>query len=98
MSHESRGGTCTCQPGSYMARCAIHGDGARRTFKPEEKHHYSVHGVQSLTAERDAWIKSWNRLEAAISHHKKAKSDMFVDEVDEALYAARDRILKERAV
>jgi hypothetical protein len=46
---------------------------------------------------RDFWIRLFNRLEASISHHKKAKSALFVDEVDEALYAARDKILKTAA-
>jgi hypothetical protein len=36
-----------------MARCAIHGDGARRTYKPEQAHHFSIAGVQALLAERD---------------------------------------------
>ena len=46
-------------------------------------------------AERDKWVKLWNRLEAAISHHKKAKLTGVdtSDEVDEALWAARDKIL-----
>ncbi len=47
--------------------------------------------------ERDRWIRLFNRLEAAVSHHKKDKSTVFVDEVDEALYAARDHILRDAA-
>ncbi len=47
-----------------------------------------------LTGERDHMIRLFNRLEAAVSHHKAGKSDLIVDEVDEALYAARDKILK----
>lgn len=45
------------------------------------------------TAQRDHWIRMFNRLDAAISHH--AKTDRFKDDHDEALYAARDRILKD---
>lgn len=46
-------------------------------------------------AERDHWIRLFNRLEAAVSHHRKA--DRFKDDHDEALYAARARILKDAA-
>lgn len=53
--------------------------------------------TDDAVAQRDAWIRLFNRLEASISHHKAGKSDMFTDEVDEALYAARDRILKDAA-
>ena len=53
--------------------------------------------MADVRAERDRWIRLFNRLEAAITHHKKAKSAMFVDEVDEALYAARDRVLRDAA-
>jgi hypothetical protein len=54
--------------------------------------------AETSTTERNAWIKSWNRLEAAVSHHKKDKSAMFVDEIDEALYAARARIVRARTL
>jgi hypothetical protein len=45
--------------------------------------------------QRDNWIQSWNRLEAAITHHRNAKLRGVdaSDEVDEALWAARDRVL-----
>lgn len=45
--------------------------------------------------DRDHWIRAFNRLEAAISHHKKA--DRFQDDNDLALYAARDRVLRDAA-
>ncbi len=44
-------------------------------------------------AERDHWIRVLNRLEAAVSHHRRDKGDIWVDEVDDELYVARDRIL-----
>lgn len=46
-----------------------------------------------LTHERDHWIRLFNRLDSAINHHQKATS--FKDDCDEALYAARDRILRD---
>jgi len=45
--------------------------------------------------QRDRWIRLFNRLEAAISHHQQA--DRFKDDHDEALYAARERILRDAA-
>jgi hypothetical protein len=51
----------------------------------------------AATTERDRWIRLFNRLDAAITHHQKAKSDMFMDEVDEALYAARAKVLRDAA-
>jgi dsDNA-specific endonuclease/ATPase MutS2 len=46
--------------------------------------------------ERHRWIRFFNRLEAAISHHKNARGD-FTDLADEALYKARDKILRDAA-
>ncbi len=43
--------------------------------------------------ERDRWIRLFNRLDAAITHHQQA--DRFKDDHDEALYAARDRVIRE---
>lgn len=54
---------------------------------------------ERLTAEqddRDHWIRVFNRLEAAISHHKRDTAG-FATDADEALYAARDRILRDTA-
>lgn len=56
--------------------------------------HFEV--VRDLTDERDHWIRLFNRVEAAISHHKKATAT-FATDADEALYAARDRILRDAA-
>lgn len=48
-------------------------------------------------AECNHWKRLFNRLEASISHHYKNKSTHFSDEVDDALYAARDRIIRDAA-
>src|SRR4051812_43086376 len=42
-------------------------------------------------------VRLFNRLEAAISHHKKAHDSgrYFADDPDEALWAARDKILRD---
>ena len=49
--------------------------------------------AQELQQQRDAWVRAFNRLDAAVSHHKRA-SDRFATDADEALYAARDWIVK----
>lgn len=46
--------------------------------------------------ERDRWIRLFNRLEAAVVHHRKAASEMF-GAGDEALWAAHKSILKDAA-
>jgi hypothetical protein len=46
--------------------------------------------------ERDHWIRLFNRLEAAVTHHKRAQGDLPTD-ADEALYVARDKILRDAA-
>jgi hypothetical protein len=51
---------------------------------------------RELRAERDHWIRQFNRLDAAITHHRAA--DRFKDDHDDALYAARDRVLKDIAL
>ncbi len=51
--------------------------------------------LREAREERDRYIRLFNRLEAAISHHEKA--DRFQDDNDLALYAARDKILKDAA-
>lgn len=50
-------------------------------------------------AERDKWIRLFNRLQGAVQHHQNAKHDreLFVDEVDQALYAAMARVLRDAA-
>jgi hypothetical protein len=47
--------------------------------------------------QRDEGRRLFNRIEAAISHHRRDKSELFVDDIDERLYAARDRILRDSA-
>ncbi len=42
------------------------------------------------------WQRLFNRLDAAISHHKRDQGDTpFASDADERLYAARDRILRD---
>lgn len=47
-----------------------------------------------LVAERDHWIRLFNRLEGAVAHHKTATS-AFREVHDEALYAAHERVLRD---
>lgn len=51
---------------------------------------------EHVIAERDHWIRLFNRLEAAVSHHKMTVEmmDDHFDLYDEALWDARDKILK----
>ncbi len=54
--------------------------------------------TRRVEAERDRWIRLFNRLDGAISHHQTATRTVgFVDTYDEALYAARARILRAAA-
>jgi hypothetical protein len=50
--------------------------------------------VARLTAERDGWIRSFDRLGAAINHHERDKfaAPWWIAEPDERLWAARTRI------
>lgn len=48
-----------------------------------------------IAAQRDHWIRLFNRLEGAVAHHRKAMTDKSTLYHDEALYAAHDRVLKE---
>lgn len=50
--------------------------------------------LERMRDERDRWIRLFNRLEGAVSHHKKASGD-FPQAHDEALYKARAQILKD---
>lgn len=58
-----------------------------------------IETVESVRDERDRMIRLWNRLEAAVSHHKKAhdRGDAFAEDADVALWNARDRILHDYA-
>lgn len=53
--------------------------------------------------DRDRWIRLFNRLQGAVSHHRNARVKeaarglTIVDEIDEALYAAMDRVLRDAA-
>lgn len=50
---------------------------------------------ERLREQRDHWIRLYVRLEGAVNHHQRDKSELFVDEIDEALYAARDRVVRD---
>ncbi len=52
--------------------------------------------LAAVIADRDRWVRLFNRLDAAVSHHKKATA-IFESTFDEALYAARDRIMRDAA-
>jgi hypothetical protein len=54
-------------------------------------------GRDEACAERDRWIRLFNRLEAAVTHHKRDTAG-FASNADDSLYAARDRILRDAAV
>lgn len=41
------------------------------------------------------WITRFYRLAAAVNDHRAAKHDLFIDETDEALYAAASRIVSD---
>lgn len=49
--------------------------------------------AQKVVDERDAIRRLFNRLEAAVSHHQRDAG--FVDRHDEALYHARDQVLRD---
>lgn len=51
----------------------------------------------TAAAERDHWIRLFNRLEAAVTHHKKAAAGPFADDADLALWKVRDKILADAA-
>lgn len=50
-----------------------------------------------MTADRDRWIRAFNRLDAAITHHRRDTLNGVdtSDEADEALWVARDKILRD---
>lgn len=65
---------------------------------PYEAGHMCMPAIQGrIVAERDRYIRLFNRLEAAISHHRKAheSGQFFADVPDEALWKAQDKILKD---
>lgn len=54
-----------------------------------------VQRLDAVTAQRDHWIRLFNRLESAVSHHQR--DCQFADLEDESLWAARARIMREAA-
>lgn len=71
-------------------RCQMCG----RAF-PNAEPRARIEDAAALRADRDRYVRLFNRLDAAISHHKAA--ERFPDDHDEALWAARDRILRAAA-
>jgi len=54
--------------------------------------------LDQRTDERDRLQRLFNRLEAAITHHKRdCEASDIPDTHDEALWAARDRVLRDSA-
>lgn len=57
---------------------------------------------RGLEEERNHWIRLFNRLDAAVSRHRHAAEGegerLWVNEWDEALWAAHDRVLKSSSV
>lgn len=51
-------------------------------------------GLTKAVAERDRWRRLFNRLDAAITHHKAA-TEPFGSNADESLWAARDRVVRD---
>jgi len=80
-----------------MSRCTGCGDVKGRADHNCGRELVSRDELRNLSDGRDRWVRLFNRLDGAISHHRKAKSDLFIDEVDESLYHAHDQILKEAA-
>lgn len=60
------------------------------------QHDVLLEQIRELTADRDRWIRLFNRLEATITHHQQAKA-LFADDADDALHAARVRVLRDAA-
>ncbi len=61
----------------------------------EDEANAAWHEVNKARAERDHWIRLFNRLEGVVAHHRK--SDDFDEVRDEALHAAHDRVLRDAA-
>jgi hypothetical protein len=59
--------------------------------------------LEAALEDRNRWIRLFNRLDAAVSRHRKAKDPegrsfkTWADDTDDALHAAHDRILKDAA-
>lgn len=86
----------TVKPGIDAAVATDRGDGLSALEAAARK-------INELTEQRDRWIRLFNRLEGAVAHHRKARVGekakllTFCDEIDDALYAAHDRVLKAAA-
>lgn len=51
--------------------------------------------LQNARSDALRMVRLFNRLEAAVSHHKKGHEALFVEDPDAALWNARDKILKD---
>lgn len=52
----------------------------------------------TAVTQRDFWIRLFNRLEVAITHHKRDEEPFGSTEADERLWKAREKILAMAAV
>jgi hypothetical protein len=51
-----------------------------------------------VVRQRDAWIRLFNRLDAAVNHHKRdVEAGGLADDPDERLWKAQDRVLRDAA-
>lgn len=94
---------CSC-PVTSRIQCPTHGLEERLAMRDHDDLIEELLDMTPLVSqerydavvnERDRWHRLFNRIEAAISHHKKHTDRLFADNHDEALYAARDRILRD---
>lgn len=75
---------CTCDFRVQVERCPVHGSRHTREM---------LEGYQSAAARM---VRLFNRLDAAISHHKR-DTQAFTSDADERLYVARERIISDWA-
>lgn len=66
--------------------------GQMPTFDPEEAIRVAL--LVAERADRDRWIRYFNRIEAAINHHRR-DTEGFATDADERLWRARDRIVRD---
>lgn len=76
--------SCTCDFRVQVERCPVHGTRATRDMLDHERQ------------ERARIIRLFNRLDAAVTHHKR-DTQTFISDADERLYAARQRVLSDYA-
>lgn len=87
-------------PDGHSKRCSVTKWGVPELREPNDEFKtYDERGDDPRWRdERDHWKRMFNRLDAAITHHKRDAEKYDVPEIhDEALWAARDRILQASA-